>query len=78
MVHLMIFQPLHTYWLKSAGPHMQGDESSFYPPACQQRQHRFIKMQACRWRRHSTRMFGVYRLIALTIKQLVGPVDIRG
>ena len=76
-VHMVVFNVIHTYRLKRAGPHVQGHIGGLNALGGNRIEQRLIKVQACSRCCYSTQALGVNRLIALAVRVFVGTIDIR-
>src|SRR5690606_17624344 len=75
-VHVVVFDPLHSYRLEGTGTHVQGDFGRFHAEVADRRQQLAVEMQPRRGRRHRTGALRIDRLIPFPVGTLVRPIDI--
>ncbi len=76
-MQLVIFHPVFPYRLESSQPHMQRNFCGFDAPRLHASQNFLREVEACRGRSHRALFPGIDSLIALPVRWIVGPVNIR-
>ncbi|MNE28638.1 hypothetical protein D3C80_1220840 [compost metagenome] len=77
LMHVMVFDTLHTHRLERTGAHVQGHERHVDALGLDRRKQRVIEVQPRRRCRHRAGALGVDGLITLAIGTFVRAVDVR-